>query len=87
MLPAQPPTNINPSSTILLSGDHTVKSAVIKPVVLMMEATWKAACRRETENVLYSGRMSIVMTATATKTMARYTFSSVLCKTSRPRSR
>ena len=87
VLPAQPPTNISPSSSTLLRGVHTVKSAVIKPVVLIIEATWKAAWRRESEKVRYSGMISAVITATDTSTMARYTLNSVLRKTSRIRPR
>ena len=85
VLPAQPPTNISISSTILLRGDHTVKSAVIKPVVLMMEVTWNAACRSETEKDWYRGKISMVMAATDTRTMPAYTLSSVLRRSSVPR--
>ena len=85
VLPAQPPRNISSRRSVLLRGDQTVKSAVTKPVVDMMAATWKEACRREVEKLWYSGRMSTVMIVTAAAMMPRYTLNSVLRNMSRTR--
>ena len=41
VLPAQAPINISKTSTVLLAWDHRLKSTVEKPVVVIMEATWK----------------------------------------------
>jgi hypothetical protein len=43
--PAQPPTNIRATSSIRDSGGQVSKSAVAKPVVVRIEATWKSASR------------------------------------------
>ena len=43
VLPAQAPTNIRNTSIILEVSGHTSKSAVLNPVVVIIEPTWKAA--------------------------------------------
>ena len=44
--PAQAPMNINITKMALDKGGHKLKSVVAKPVVVMMEETWKKAWRR-----------------------------------------
>ena len=46
VLPAHAPTNIRKTRMLLESSGHWSKSTVEKPVVVMMEDTWKALCRR-----------------------------------------
>ena len=41
--PAHPPTNIRVNKIILENVDHFAKSAVAKPVVVIIEDTWKNA--------------------------------------------
>ena len=53
VLPAQAPININRTMTVLLVWDHKSKSAVAKPVVVIMEPTWKAAWRSASAPVSY----------------------------------
>ena len=43
VLPAQAPTNISITRINLENSDHILKSTVEYPVVVMMDATWKAA--------------------------------------------
>jgi len=45
VLPAQAPTNIRQIRMAWEKSGHRLKSAVEKPVVVMMDATWKAASR------------------------------------------
>ena len=44
--PAQAPTTISESRTVLESSGHRFQSAVQNPVVVMMAATWKEAYRK-----------------------------------------
>ena len=44
--PAQAPTNIKITRMARENSGQALKSAVAKPVVVMMEATWKKAYRR-----------------------------------------
>ena len=43
VLPAQAPINIRSTKIVFAVPDHLSKSAVAKPVVVIMEATWKEA--------------------------------------------
>ena len=45
VLPAHAPTNIKSTSTVFEVCDQRSKSAVENPVVVIMEATWKAEWR------------------------------------------
>ena len=42
--PAEPPTKNRAKNTPVAKKLHMVKSAVTKPVVVMIEVTWKRAC-------------------------------------------
>ena len=44
VLPAQAPMNISSTRMLLAKEGHWSKSQVEKPVVVMMDPTWKAAC-------------------------------------------
>ena len=44
--PAQPPMNISATRMALEKVGQVLKSTVANPVVVMMEDTWKKACRR-----------------------------------------
>ena len=41
VLPAQAPINMRKTKVLLLVVDHRLKSAVAKPVVVIIEETWK----------------------------------------------
>ena len=43
--PAQAPINMSSTRIVLENSGHRLKSVLPKPVVEMMEATWKAAWR------------------------------------------
>ena len=43
VLPAQAPTNMSATRMNLENSGHRLKSTVENPVVVMMDATWKAA--------------------------------------------
>ena len=45
MLPAQAPQNISMTRIVRESSGHRSKFTVAKPVVVMIEATWKAELR------------------------------------------
>ena len=47
MLPAHAPINISNTRINLETSGHASKSTVENPVVVMIEATWKEAWRRE----------------------------------------
>ena len=51
VLPAQAPTNISSTSTSFASVGQRSKSQLEKPVVVMMEPTWKAAWRSASPKV------------------------------------
>ncbi len=43
--PAEPPTNISATSVISASADQKLKSALAKPVVVIIETAWKTDSR------------------------------------------
>ena len=53
VLPAQAPTNISMTRISLERVGHRSKSQLEKPVVVMIEPTWKAAWRRASPKPLY----------------------------------
>ena len=52
VLPAQAPMNISTTSTSLDRVGHRSKSQLEKPVVVIMEPTWNAACRSASPKLL-----------------------------------
>ena len=53
VLPAQAPTNISMTRISFERVGHRSKSQLEKPVVVMMEPTWNAACRSASPRLLY----------------------------------
>ena len=51
--PEFPPINISIKSIALESSGHALKSQVEKPVVVMMDATWKDDCLTDSEKLPY----------------------------------
>ena len=71
VLPAHAPTNMSMTRIVLLVPDHRLKSAVEKPVVVMMEATWNEESRSAFANGTADLNSSMVITATDTATMMK----------------
>ena len=67
--PAQAPMNINVTKMALEKVGHWLKSTVAKPVVVMMEETWKNAWRRLSPKDSYRWAMLMVMAPTAAATI------------------
>ena len=78
--PAQAPINISVIIMHCESAGHWLKSAVTNPVVVMMEATWKTACLKETLKDLTIGVMFNAIIHVETATIPRYVQSSSLLK-------
>ena len=43
--PAEPPKSISATSTTAANSPHALKSALARPVVVIIETVWKTACR------------------------------------------
>ena len=74
--PAQHPVTINNTSIIWLNVGQRLKSAVAKPVVDMMEETWKEECRSACAKPPYSPEVLSVMITIAAMTIPKYSLSS-----------
>ena len=72
VLPAQAPMNISTTSTLLAKEGHWSKSQVEKPVVVMMEPTWKAACWMAASRLGNIPRMFQLMRAMAARMTPKY---------------
>ena len=83
--PAQAPTNISTTRMDLEKVGQRSKSTVPKPVVVIMEETWKKAWRRPVHTLPYMWQISAVIAATAAATTSRYARSSSDRNTSRNR--
>jgi hypothetical protein len=64
--------NINRNSTIFAWSLHSWKSVLAKPVVVVMDTTWKAPWRTASITPLPSRTRNIVTAAVAISTTAAY---------------
>ena len=71
VLPAQAPINISSTRMVFEVSGHISKSVVEKPVVVIIDATWKKACVRLSPTLLKMSSICIKITPTETTIISR----------------